>query len=771
MGVVYAAWSVDGERVAVKVIRDDLRDDPAFRLRFEREATIAQRVRDRCTAEVVDADVHARVPYFATQYVPGPTLAEYVSMAGPLPPNELVALAAGLASGLRAMHAVGVVHRDLSPRNVILCDSGPKIIDFGIARHEAATTLTSEHVPIGTPMWMSPEQVLGEDVGPPSDVFVWGALVCFAATGEPPFAAQRADVAAYRTLLGAEPDLRLLPEALVPLLRGALQRDPAARPSAETLATMLTSTEGDASGDPALSDLLDRDWTVRAGGDEPWPKGPRLRARATVTVVAVLAFAIAAVAAVAWHGSRSGHASTGYARVVLADHPDAFYEFDDAHDATYADRSGHGYVLRAPAGATTSIGLLGRDDRSLRLDRGEYAATAASLSALEGDHSRTVELWFETRRRASQCLFSVGQQRHAAYLNICLTDGHDTRLPIQNVPGLFIATWDGDVYIPVAVGADEWHYLAVTIDGDRLVVDLDGSQPTGYVATRGAYAGLRGQPFELPFEPATAATPVDVGGSTSGSGLLGAIDEVAIYPSALPEGELVQHEVVGARSVPSVGPTVQRVEPPSGPQRAHTKVTIRGTGFRQGQAPPAVSFALASDGTRRGTDVQVLDDTRLTVESPSVVATGFFDIPSEVHVSVDGAVSRASGASFVFSYPAPSITSVSFTGKPESPTITIHGRGFGSAQQPVPFICGRIGASDTGFDYPWNALSIGDTSVSLFAGKDGDCVGLTHLRYSDTSITFGLGVTFTGRNMFLPGHHYAVIVKNARALGVVRYDR
>ena len=231
MGVVYAARSRAGARVALKVIRADLRDDPTFRTRFEREASIAQRVAGRCTARVVAAGLSQRLPYFATEYVAGPTLSEYVGATGALLTDDVVALAAGLAEGLAAIHALGVVHRDLTPRNVILSTDGPKIIDFGIARREDATTLTGAQGLIGTPMWMAPEQVLGEPVTAASDVFVWGALVVFAATGQVPFAAERPEAAAYRTVHG-DANLTGVPEALVPLVARALQRDPALRPTA-----------------------------------------------------------------------------------------------------------------------------------------------------------------------------------------------------------------------------------------------------------------------------------------------------------------------------------------------------------------------------------------------------------------------------------------------------------------------------------------------------------------------------------------------------------
>ena len=184
MGRVFLARSPGGRLVAVKVVRAELAGQAEFRNRFAREVAAAQKVSGLFTAPVVDADVDAPVPWLATAYVPGPSLAGAITRHGPLPAPSVLALAAGLAEGLAAVHAAGIVHRDLKPSNVLLADDGPRIIDFGISRAVEATALTGTGVVFGSAAFMSPEQARGHRVGPPSDVFSLGAVLTFAATGQ-----------------------------------------------------------------------------------------------------------------------------------------------------------------------------------------------------------------------------------------------------------------------------------------------------------------------------------------------------------------------------------------------------------------------------------------------------------------------------------------------------------------------------------------------------------------------------------------------------------
>ena len=202
MGRVFLGVSPGGRPVAVKAIRAELAANPEFRARFGREVAAARRVSGVFTAQVVDADVDGPVAWMATAYVPGPSLAEAVDTHGPLPEASLLALAAGLAESLNAIHAVGVVHRDLKPSNVLLAEDGPRVIDFGISRAAESTMLTQAGLVVGSPGFMSPEQAMGSDVGPPSDIFNLGAVLAFAATGEGPFGTGTTAALLYRVVHG-----------------------------------------------------------------------------------------------------------------------------------------------------------------------------------------------------------------------------------------------------------------------------------------------------------------------------------------------------------------------------------------------------------------------------------------------------------------------------------------------------------------------------------------------------------------------------------------
>ena len=232
MGRVFLGQSPGGRLVAVKVIRPELADEPGFRARFAREVSAARKVSGLFTALVVDADAEAELPWLATAYVAGPSLAEAVEEHGPLPVPSVRALAAGLAEGLAAIHAAGVVHRDLKPANVLLADDGPRVIDFGISRAVETTMLTlSRDSIIGSPGFLSPEQAEAGEVGPPSDVFSLGAVLAFAATGEGPFGSGPTPALVYR-VVNREPDLAAVPAEIRPLVERCLAKDPAARPDA-----------------------------------------------------------------------------------------------------------------------------------------------------------------------------------------------------------------------------------------------------------------------------------------------------------------------------------------------------------------------------------------------------------------------------------------------------------------------------------------------------------------------------------------------------------
>jgi eukaryotic-like serine/threonine-protein kinase len=234
MGRVFLGAAADGQLAAVKVIRLDLAGDPEFRARFRREVTVARKVNSRFTAQLLGADVDGPVPWLATAYVAGPSLADAVTEGGPLSVGPLRELAAGLAEGLCAIHAAGVVHRDLKPSNVLLAKDGPRVIDFGISVAAETSPLTRTGMLVGSPGYMSPEHVEGREVGPASDIFSLGAVLAFAATGEGPFGTGSAPTLAYRVVYH-EPSLDHVPVELRGLIQRCLAKDPARRPTARDL--------------------------------------------------------------------------------------------------------------------------------------------------------------------------------------------------------------------------------------------------------------------------------------------------------------------------------------------------------------------------------------------------------------------------------------------------------------------------------------------------------------------------------------------------------
>ena len=230
MGQVFLGRSAGGRLVAVKVIREELAGNAEFRARFRREVAGARMVSGLFTAPVVDADLEGPVPWLATAYVAGPSLADAVAGYGPLPARSVLALAAALAEGLGAIHAVGVIHRDLKPANVLLATDGPRIIDFGIAQAAGATALTHAGLVVGSPGFMSPEQAEGREVGPPSDMFSLGALLTFAATGDGPFGVGVTAALIYRIVHGM-PDLDKVPGQIRGVVERCLAKDPWQRPT------------------------------------------------------------------------------------------------------------------------------------------------------------------------------------------------------------------------------------------------------------------------------------------------------------------------------------------------------------------------------------------------------------------------------------------------------------------------------------------------------------------------------------------------------------
>ena len=254
MGRVYLARSSGGRTVAVKLIKNELADDSSFRTRFRLEVEAARRVGERWTAPVLDADTEAETPWVATGYIAGPSLDQVIAAGqqggpgtqgsgrhghGPLPTESLRVLTYGLASALLDIHGAGLIHRDLKPSNVLLTIDGPRVIDFGIARaldDVADSTLTSTGVVVGSPSYMSPEQIMGGQLTTASDVFCLGGVLAYAATGRAPFGVGGGAGGVHSVMFriaSDEPDLDGVEEPIRTLIADCLAKEPGARPAPE----------------------------------------------------------------------------------------------------------------------------------------------------------------------------------------------------------------------------------------------------------------------------------------------------------------------------------------------------------------------------------------------------------------------------------------------------------------------------------------------------------------------------------------------------------
>jgi serine/threonine protein kinase len=231
MGVVHLARrGEDGARVALKVLRPHIVGDDEARARLAREVSSLSRIRSRWVAEIVDADPWGPVPYVATRYVPGLSLHDHVHEEGVIEGADLTWFAACLAEGVASVHAVGVLHRDVKPSNVLMEGRTPILIDFGLARVADDPKLTHTGWLLGTPGYLAPEILYGDDATTASDVHSWAATVAYAATGRPPFG-RGPSMAIMDRVRRGEHDLSGIPEPLRGLLAEALHPEPHHRPT------------------------------------------------------------------------------------------------------------------------------------------------------------------------------------------------------------------------------------------------------------------------------------------------------------------------------------------------------------------------------------------------------------------------------------------------------------------------------------------------------------------------------------------------------------
>jgi outer membrane protein assembly factor BamB len=344
MGQVYLGEGPNERRVAVKVVHPGLAHDGGFRARLARGVDMGRRVRAPWTAAVVDADPGAPQPWLATEYVPGPSLEHAVRTAGVSSPDGVRILAVRLAQALAGIHAAGLVHGGVTPSNVLLAADGPRLIDFGIAQAVDGTRMTSTGMMGGTPVFMSPEQVDGAEIGPASDVFSLGAVLVFAATGTGPFG-DGPPLALLDRIRTSPPNLGGLAEPVRGLVARCLARDPADRPMAAELAAALGTAPASGPSPAAAAQAASRPAATPPAA-APYPTDPapgpggsggrRIRRRALLTAAALVGLGGvgAAVGISRTSGSQAAvrwsHATSGDVLAVVTDGATVFAKGTDA---------------------------------------------------------------------------------------------------------------------------------------------------------------------------------------------------------------------------------------------------------------------------------------------------------------------------------------------------------------------------------------------------------------------------------------------------------
>ncbi|GAA1988735.1 serine/threonine-protein kinase [Catenulispora subtropica] len=275
MGHVYLGQTSDGRKVAVKVIRPEFAADPEFRARFRREASAMMAVSSRYTVKVVGADPDGEPAWLASEYVDASALDAAVHKRGPLPVAGVFRLAAGLAEALDTIHRAGLTHRDLKPSNVLLGRDGPRVIDFGLAVGDHSSGVTRTGIVVGTPSYMSPEQIGGVQVGPKSDVYSLGAVLTFAAVGRAPHGDGPVQEVMLR-ILHQQPNLAGIDDSLLPMIEACLVKDPALRPASSHVLHVLRTLPQDTPRKPAAPPAPEVPPT------QPAPAQPASEAPATV---------------------------------------------------------------------------------------------------------------------------------------------------------------------------------------------------------------------------------------------------------------------------------------------------------------------------------------------------------------------------------------------------------------------------------------------------------------------------------------------------------
>ncbi|GAA4907178.1 serine/threonine-protein kinase [Streptomonospora salina] len=481
MGAVYAAVDGSGACVAVKVVHSEHAADPDYRARFAREVDLLTRVRGACTAGVRAADTAGGTPWLATEYVPGKTLREHVHDEGPLGQGMLLALAAGIAEALVAVHGAGIVHRDLKPGNVILSPDGPKVLDFGIARAGDETAVTATGVLVGTPGWIPPEVYRGAEPDSRADMFAWGGLIAFAAAGRNPYGTAAPDILAFRAM-EERPDLDGVPADLLPLVERAMSADPAQRPAAAEALRAVgglwerrragPAAAGDgaedgaaAGGEPALTRLLETEWT----GVLP-PAAARPATGVPKALVA-LAAAVSLVIAV----------TVGYvARGVVAEDRSWITGEVSAGGGTAEGRDAQGGPADTGGGGGGQGGAESADGTAGAGDDGRSATNGPYVTAVDGDDTFVLT----NEGRVTWTIQLIGAAAADDGVRFTAIAGYQGVRAAQLVAEQFAVSSGGRDY--PARDENLTNYLDAFQASDTVSFSVPGAPDTGRLSVRGA---------------------------------------------------------------------------------------------------------------------------------------------------------------------------------------------------------------------------------------------------------------------------------------------